>query len=137
MLTNSRATLSIYYNNNATLDDSQFVLAEHPEKQNFFKAPQPPRHFHPQHKPQPIILSHELPEFDKAFNTLNPLQKAVFLGDRSGSIMELLSSQDRQKLQLLTKKNEYETKVKKKVGYKLYSQILILFIFSLRKSESK
>lgn len=45
---------------------------------------------------------------------LTPLQKAVFLGDRSGSVMELLSDEDRQKLQLLNRKTEKEVQIKER-----------------------
>lgn len=44
---------------------------------------------------------------------LTPLQKAVFLGDRSGSVMELLNDADRQKLNLLMRKSEKEVQIKK------------------------
>lgn len=50
-----------------------------------------------------------MPEaLDTAVHNLTPLQKAVFLGDRSGSIMEMLSDADRQKLEVLTRKAEKE-----------------------------
>jgi hypothetical protein len=91
-----------------TLDDSKFVAATVTERPVFYHAPQPTRHFDPRHRAQPITLKN-LPEaLASAVHTLTPLQKAVFLGDRSGSVMELLSNSDRQKLELLTRKTEKE-----------------------------
>jgi hypothetical protein len=48
-----------------------------------------------------------------ATSHLTPLQKAVFLGDRSASVMELLNDEDRKKLELLTRKSEKEVQIKK------------------------
>uniref|UniRef100_A0A1I7SVN1 Uncharacterized protein n=1 Tax=Bursaphelenchus xylophilus TaxID=6326 RepID=A0A1I7SVN1_BURXY len=103
---------------NVESDETAFVPAKHSERPKFYRAPEPSRHFDPQHRPSPIILKDNLSELGQAFQSLNPLQKAVFLGDRSGSVLELLSSADREKLKLLTKKAEIETKIVRKEAAK-------------------
>lgn len=92
-------------------DDSRFIAAVEVERPVCYNAPQPTRHFCPRHRAEPIILK-DLPEaLATAVHHLTPLQKAVFLGDRSGSIMELLSDSDRQKLELLSRKAEKEVQL--------------------------
>lgn len=103
-------------------DETNFVPAKHVERQPVYKAPEPSRHFNPQHTPQPIILKEAVPDLGKAFSSLNPLQKAVFLGDRSGSVMQLLSEADRSKLALITKKAEVETK---------FAKVSVLLLFPI------
>lgn len=77
-----------------------------------YNAPQPTKHFNPRHRAEPITLKNLPSSMVDAMDHLTPLQKAVFLGDRSGSVMELLSNADREKLELLTRKTEKEFQVK-------------------------
>ncbi|CAD5213196.1 unnamed protein product [Bursaphelenchus okinawaensis] len=93
--------------------DTAFVPSKVVERQKVYSSLEPSKHFDQKHRPSPIILKDTVSEITTAFQNLNPLQKAVFLGDRSGSVLELLSSSDREKLKLLTKKSEIETKFKK------------------------
>ncbi|KAI6242165.1 G-patch domain-containing protein [Aphelenchoides fujianensis] len=86
--------------------DSAFVPSQRTERPTFYRAPMPTRHFDGRHKSEGIILKDLPPTVLHAIKHLSPLEKAVFLGDRSRSVMELLSTSDRKKLELLTLKAE-------------------------------
>ncbi|KAI6180796.1 G-patch domain-containing protein [Aphelenchoides besseyi] len=89
--------------------DSNFVPSQQTERPKFYRAPQPTHHFNSRHKPQPIQLKNLPENLHHAVKRLSPLERALFLGDRSGSVMELLSDSDRKKLELISRKSERKT----------------------------
>lgn len=97
--------------------DSTFVPASASGKgshQNFFLAPQPPPGWRPHHH-RPKINAHQqkgqlkLPEnVAKISERLTPFQRAKLLGERDHSVMEMLSSADREKLRGRERRAESE-----------------------------
>lgn len=86
-------------NTSQDLVESTFVPAKKPVVQRkYFDAPRPPHGFRPFHTPIAMDVKHMPVKLLEASQKLTPFQRAVFLGDRSTSVLELLSDRDRERL---------------------------------------
>lgn len=92
--------------------DSTFVPATKPygTSRKFYAGPKPPSGYRPIFKPIPVknagALAERIAGINSANSVITPFVRARFLGERDGSIMELLSDRDRQFLTDVRKTNE-------------------------------